>query len=228
MHIISVIPARGGSKGIKRKNLRRLGGISLLEHSISASQKSKYIDETIVSTEDDEIAAEALRCGAIVDRRPEHLSTDTARAIEVAHHVLGNKQRSADIVVLLQPTSPLRSAADIDAAIGQLVDSNRPAIVSVNETAKSPHWVFTLDANNNLTSVLEIPKDTSRRQDMGSYYELNGAIYAARVNWFQGRSTFLSEETAAYVMPRERSIDIDTEMDLAVAEVLRSSEQTED
>jgi len=174
----------------------------------------------LVSTEDAELADEAQAFGAEVHHRPMHLATDTARTIEVVHDIVACEHQRVTHIIQLQPTSPFRTAADIDAALELLMSSTAPSVVSVCKAAKSPHLLFQLGEKQNLTSALPFPHKMSRRQDMDQYYELNGAIYAARVDWLANRDSFLAKETLAYVMPSERSLDIDTELDLKVAEAL--------
>ncbi|WP_417814252.1 cytidylyltransferase domain-containing protein [Thalassospira alkalitolerans] len=218
--VLAIIPARGGSKGVKRKNLREIGGLSLLAWSIQEALQSHLVNRVLVSTEDAELAEEAQTFGAEVHHRQAHLATDTARTIEVVQELIGCQSKKCTHIIQLQPTSPFRMAVDIDAALELLLSSTAPSVVSVCKAEKSPHLLFRLDENQNLTSALPFPHKMSRRQDMDQYYEINGAIYAARIDWLAERDSFLSQETLAYVMPVERSLDIDTELDLKVAEAL--------
>jgi N-acylneuraminate cytidylyltransferase len=119
-----------------------------------------------------------------------------------------------DFVVLLQPTSPLRTADDVDAALVHCVDSGAPSCVSISPAPHSPYWMYFMNQDTTLRSVLEAPPGATRRQDLPPAYALNGAIYVASVPWFQAGRSFVTAETVAYVMPEERSIDIDTAADL--------------
>ena len=219
--VLAFVPARGGSKRLPQKNLRRLGGEPLVGWTIAAAQNSDLIDRIVISTDDDEIMLLGEKLGCDVPfRRPAVLATDTARTIHVLQHLLRSIDREYTYVVQLQPTSPFRNSADIDATIEACVTSKAPACVSVCPVKKSPHWIFSVSEDKRMSPVLPLPEGTSRSQDLATYYELNGAIYVARSDWIVQRDSFLSDQTIAYVMPRERSLDIDTEGDLALAEAM--------
>lgn len=219
--VLAVIPARAGSKGLPRKNLRLLGGKPLIDWTVAAARGSSFLDRVILSTEDEETIAHGRSIGCDVPfRRPDELATDTARTIHVLHHLLENIDGSYDYVVQLQPTSPFRTSSDIDSAIRLCLEANAPACVSVCPVEKSPQWIFSLRQNSRMQPLMPLPERLSRRQDMPPYYELNGAIYVARVDWIRRQQGFLSDETVAYVMPQKRSLDIDDEIDLALAEIL--------
>ena len=225
--ILAIIPARGGSKGVVRKNLRPLGGKPLLAWTAAAARGSEYLDRTILSSEDDEIIALAGELGLDVPfKRPEALARDDTPGIAPVLHALELlKTENYDYVVLLQPTSPLRQAADIDAAISRCIDGAAPACVSVCETPHPPWWMFGLDAKNRLVPVLDAAAIPARRQDAPRTYQLNGAVYVAQTAWLTrqdaaGQPGFIGPETLASIMPYERSLDIDTETDLELAEIL--------
>ncbi len=226
--VLAFIPARGGSKGLPGKNLCRLGGRPLLEWTVAAAKGAKAIDHIILSTEDESIleCGRALGCD-IPFRRPPALATDTSRTIHVLHHLLDNIDTRWDYVVQLQPTSPLRSSIDIDDALALCIDVAAPSCVSVCPSAKSPSLICTVDEDCRMKPVVSLPLNLSRRQDVGDFYEINGAIYIARTDWISGRESFLSDNTVAYVMPRDRSIDIDSELDLLIAESLLSRRSTQ-
>jgi CMP-N,N'-diacetyllegionaminic acid synthase len=216
--ILAIIPARGGSKGILRKNLRLIKGQSLLAHAINAAKRSPYLDKLIVSSEDAEIIAEAKRAGAEVPFvRPETLAQDNTSGIAPILHAL-EQLPNYDYFIVLQPTSPLRITADIDHALTHLIRNNAPACVSVCAAAHHPQWIFQLSDAQQLQHIM--PGEIAlRRQDLPKAYCLNGAIYAAKTAWFCEYQQFLTDETLAYIMPQERSVDIDTEYDLRLAEV---------
>lgn len=210
--IIAIIPARGGSKGLPRKNVRLLGGKPLLAWTIEAAHASRYLDRVILSSDDDEIISVAASFGCDVPfKRDPTLASDAATSIEVVIDAL-ERCSGYDLVVLLQPTSPLRTAQDIDKAIEQCETLDAPACVSVCETEQSPYWMFTLEREAYLLPIVQRPL-LARRQDLPSTYILNGAVYVARTDWLLKERTFISTTTVAYVMPASRSVDIDTEED---------------
>lgn len=220
--ILAVIPARGGSKGILRKNIREVGGKPLLSWTIDEAKKSDYIDRLIVSTDDEEIAAVARHNGVDVPfLRPKNLAMDDTPGIAPVLHAVEALQ-GYDYVVLLQPTSPLRQVADIDGCIEKCVIEQAKACVSVTLAEKTPYWMYHLSDNGHLKSVINAEKQFFRRQDIPPVFCLNGAVYIAETNWLQKTQSFLEPETVGYVMPQERSIDIDNEMDIVFFEALLS------
>lgn len=219
--ILAVIPARGGSKGIPRKNIKNLAGIPLIGWTINAALKSKYIDYTVLSSEDDEIINLAIKLGCSVPfKRPEELAKDDTHGILPILHAIDNC-KGFDYVIMLQPTSPLRTTEDIDEFIEFSFERNALACVSVSETAKSPYWMFSIK-NEYLNPLLPEFSLVPRRQDLPKTYALNGALYLAKIEWLQENRNFVSLETKAYVMPNERSFDIDTELDFLICEMLLS------
>lgn len=211
--ILAVIPARGGSKGVPRKNIRVVGGKALLAYTVEAASAASSITTVVVSTEDDEIAGVARVAGAEVLKRPPELAADDTPGVAPVLHAL-EQMPGYDYVVLLQPTSPLRTAGDIDKAVETCLVARAPACVSVSEAEKSPYWMFWVSAGK-MQPVLGSDQNTyTRRQDLPPAYALNGAIYVAASAWLLESNSFLTPETVAYVMPAERSLDIDTESDL--------------
>lgn len=212
--VLAIIPARGGSKGVPRKNIRDVVGKPLIAWSIEEAKKSVYIDRLVISTDDQEIANIAVQWGGEVPfLRPAELARDDSPGIAPVIHILKTEGFSEyDLVVLLQPTSPLRKVEDIDGAIAFMVNRNAKACVSVVEPDKSPFWMFFLDGTGHLVPLLE--GDFACRQDIPPVYALNGAVYVAEVSWLLSKQAFISDETVAYTMPKDRSIDIDTETDL--------------
>ncbi|MFH6597912.1 cytidylyltransferase domain-containing protein [Ectopseudomonas khazarica] len=212
--ILGLITARGGSKGIPRKNLVHVGGKPLIGWTIEAARNSELLDRIVLSTDDEEIAAVAHDFGCEVPfmRSPE-LAADASGSTEV---VLDCLQRlpGYDYLVLLQPTSPLRVVADIDGAIRACLDGQAPACVSVCDVEESPFWMYTLEPNGSLKSILA--NHYTRRQELPPVYVLNGAVYVVDTHWFATNRGFLGEGTVAYVMPRNRSLDIDTPADLQI------------
>lgn len=216
--ILAVIPARGGSKGVPRKNIRDVGGKPLLSWTIEEAKKSVYIDRLIVSTDDEEIADVARQYECEVPfLRPSHLAMDDTPGIAPVLHALDVLPKY-DYVVLLQPTSPLRQVIDIDGCIEKCLHEQANACVSVTLTEKTPYWMYKMTEEHMLEPVIEIEKPYTRRQDIPEVFALNGAVYIAKTNWLQETNSFLEKETLGYVMPKERSIDIDSELDLSLLE----------
>jgi N-acylneuraminate cytidylyltransferase len=212
--VLAVIPARGGSKGLPRKNIRLVAGKPLIAYSIECARQSQYVDRIIVSSEDDEILDVAVRCGAEVLRRPRHLATDEAPGVATALHAI-EALPGYDMAVLLQPTSPLRAAADIDGCIEQCLASGMTACVSVVEAEESPYWMFSLTEQQSLQPVVPLDdRPIGRRQDLPRAYLLNGAVYAAGCDWLTSHGTFVLPGIRGWVMSRQRSIDIDDQSDL--------------
>lgn len=228
MRITSVITARAGSKGLPRKNTRLLAGKPLIAWTIEHARASKYINDTIVSTDDKEIARIAESLGAQVPfLRPEELAQDDTPTIDVVVHLLGRMKEANDhlpeYVALLQPTSPLRTSADIDTAVEMLVSDKRAnAVVSITEVSENPYWMKTLTSEGFIDDFVNHGEDYHRRQDMPAVYKLNGAIYVCRTPVLLESRSFCPENTFGYVMPKERSIDIDTILDFKLAELMIS------
>jgi len=218
---LAVIPARGGSKGVHRKNIRLLGDRPLIAWTIRAAKESASVGRVIVSTDDPEIAEIARAWGAETPFiRPAELSGDETPGDAPFRHAV-DQVPGFDISVLLQPTSPFRNAADIDASVA-LARPGRSA-VSVCEVLKHPAWMFTI-GEDGLTPILPAMTGIARRQDLPPVYALNGAIYVMASSDLKAGARLVGPGTQAYVMPLERSIDIDTEGDLSTAAALLEAE----
>ena len=225
--ILAIVPARGGSKGLPRKNIKPLAKKPLIAWTINEARKSKYIDRLIVSTDDKEIAEISRKYGAEVPfLRPRELAADNSKSIDVILHALewleNKRVEIYDLVILLQPTSPLRISKDINNAL-KLLFSKKEArvIVSVCKAEQPSHWTGTLPANG---CMKDFSKDGIRnmsRQELPTFYRLNGAIYLAYRDYLKEQKSFFGNKTFAYVMPVERSVDIDNEMDFKLAEILK-------
>lgn len=226
--ILSIIPARGGSKGIPHKNIMNLCGKPLIAYSIEEAVKSKYIDKVIVSTDDEEIKEVALAFGAEAPfLRPEEISNDSAKSIDVVLHTvnfLKSTGENFDFVILLQPTSPLRSFEDIDSAIEEVILNERNSLVSVCEASENPVLMRTIE-NERLKEIFQYEGENLRRQELPSFYIFNGAIYINTVKMLFEERKFVNEDTMPYVMEKEKSIDIDTYLDAKIAEVILSSKE---
>ena len=220
--VIALIPARGGSKGISRKNIRNLAGKPLISWTINAALHAKYIDEVVVSTEDEEIADIAKGLGACVPfMRPKELAKDESTRNEVVMHAV-NALPACDHLILLQPTSPLRSSSQICEAYELFLHSQSLSCVSVTEQCKSPQWMFELNDCNEIIPLLPPIKDTNR-QSSPKYYSLNGAIYISSKLHLTSSiepDPFLGNKTIAYLMSRRTSVDIDNEDDWELVEYL--------
>lgn len=220
--ILAVIPARGGSKGIKDKNTIDLNGKPLIAYSIISAMESRYIDEVVVSTDSGKIADIASSYGALVPFiRPAHLADDKSRTIDVLLHAineLGKSGKRFDILVLLQPTQPLRSHEDINNALEEFIDMGLKGLVSVSPPTDSPILLRTINRDGVLKSLLGV-SSTLRRQDMPTYYKVNGAIYINMIKDLT-TETSLNDNPIPYIMPQERSVDIDEKIDLLIAECL--------
>lgn len=215
--VLGIIPARGGSKGIPHKNIVDLGGRPLLAWTIDEARKSHFIDRLILSSDDSAIIAVAWALGCEVPFvRPAALATDQADGVAPVFHALQALPEHYDYVVLLQPTSPFRLAEDIDACLQTCAPGGSPCCVSVREVDKGPAWMFYRETDGRMSPVLPAANRTARRQNQPKVYVLNGAVYAARTQWLQASGVFITADTVCHVMPTERSIDIDTPLDLAV------------
>ncbi|MHA7875796.1 acylneuraminate cytidylyltransferase family protein [Roseivivax sp.] len=215
--LLAIIPARGGSKGLPRKNVLPLGAQPLIAWTIRAALASAAVQRVIVSTDDREIAEAARAAGAEVPfLRPPELASDTATSADVVAHALAQAPGFAS-GVLLQPTSPFRTAEDIDAAQALWRAGQAATCVSVCEAEESPWLMFTRDQGGQLGRVLPLPEQGLRRQDLAPAYLLNGAMYFFRTEDFLADRQFVSDDTVGYVMPRARSLDIDTAEDLELA-----------
>lgn len=219
LKILALIPARGGSKGIPRKNIKPIAGKPLIAWAIEAALCSRVLDAVVVSTEDEEIADVARQWGAQVPfRRPAELAQDDTPGIDPVLHAL-EQLPDFDAVLLLQPTSPLRTTEDIDACIGLAQGRQAASVVSVSEPGKHPYWMYRLGTDQRLQTLINVPP-ISRRQDLPPVYAVNGALYYTRADWLRRHHAFVTAETVAYVMPPERSVDTDTLLDWKLAEML--------
>ncbi|WP_407377390.1 cytidylyltransferase domain-containing protein [Methanobrevibacter sp.] len=222
MDIISIIPARGGSKGIPRKNIKLLNGKPLIYYSIEASKSCNFISKTFVSTEDDEISEISKKLGSQVIKRPLNLANDKSSSIDVIFHVLDyleDKNSLPEIFVLLQPTSPLRTSKDITNAIELFKSNECDSLVSVSELNHQSLLNFSLNEGY-LVQNTEKEFFNSRRQDLPTYYVLNGAIYITTPDFIRKNKSFYGDRTIPYLMPKERSIDLDTPLDFKIVDFL--------
>lgn len=222
---LAIIPARGGSKQIPDKNITLVGGKPLIEWTIQAAKNSGYINRIIVSTDSHSIADISRELGAEVPFiRPDEISKDDTPGMQPIIHtirwVAKNEGYQPDIAICLQPTSPLRTAEDIDGAIILALKKDADAVVSVSRVKQHPYWFKKLDGSGRISDFIELETPINCRQELPSLYSLNGAIYLAKRQFLLDRGTWYSENTYGYIMPTERSIDIDVTFDLSVADMI--------
>lgn len=220
MKWIGFIPARAGSKGLPGKNKRMFAGKPLIAWTILAAKQSSTIDEIVVSTDDAEIADISEQYGGLVPfLRPEYLADDRSATIDVVLHAAQKLDWEKNGLVLLQPTSPLRRPHDIEACIELLNFNNCSTCISVQENTKPLEWLYSLDKKNVLAKVFNGP-EVSRRQDAATFVVPNGAVYAGSVAALMQTRQFVNNDTIGYLMPKERSLDIDDVFDFQMAEAL--------
>ncbi|MCP4360999.1 MAG: acylneuraminate cytidylyltransferase family protein [Chloroflexi bacterium] len=221
--VLALIPARGGSKGILRKNIRLVAGKPLIAWTIEAAMHSAQLDRVIVTTDDEEIATISREYGAEVPfMRPEFLSQDKSTSVDVIIHALQwlqiNQNYCPNLIMLLQPTSPLRTTADIDAAIQRLHEKQAASIIGVCKAHPHPYWTKKVDIDDKLDDFINGSNVYTQRQELPVAYAINGAIYLIWSEQFIAHKTFHTAPSYAYCMPQNRSLDIDTEWDLQVAD----------
>lgn len=217
--ILAIIPARGGSKGIPHKNITRLAGRPLISYTIEAGLNSKYIDYVMVSTDDDDIANVSRKFGAEVPfMRPAEFATDVAKTVDVVIHVVDEMDKVGekfDVIILLQPTGPLRTAKDIDEAVEKYFQCGKRSLLSVCEVEDHPILIRSIEGDT-LKPLLNV-SSTCRRQDMPKYYKVNGCIYINDVSELN-KDTSFNDNEIPFVMERNHSVDIDELSDLVLAE----------
>jgi CMP-N,N'-diacetyllegionaminic acid synthase len=222
---LAIIPARGGSKGIPGKNLKAAAGKPLIAWTVETALAATSLDRVIVSTDSLEIAEVARRYGAEAPfMRPAGLAQDDTPGIEpVLHATLWleeNEGYHPELIMLLQPTSPLRMVEDIDRAVDLIREKGADAIVSVTPVEAHPYWMKQIDHAGRMTDFIKRDQPIDRRQDLPEVYVLNGAIYLARYDVLVEQKTFYTDNTFSLVMPVERSLDIDTPWDLYLADLI--------
>ena len=229
--ILAIIPARKNSKGLPGKNIKNFLGLPLFKHSIYHARKSSLIDEILVTSDCEQIISMARSEGVMCITRPHDLASDTSHTPDAITHAMQtlkqNEGLDYNLIVMLQPTSPLRSSVDIDESIMMLKDTKRKAIVSVCESDFNLNYVNTLPENLNMRDFLKVNGNASNRQYYKRHYQLNGAVYAAWFDYFLKNEGFYGPEPFAYVMPKERSIDIDTAYDFKLAEFFARGSRNE-
>ena len=200
--VTALIPARGGSRRLPGKNLRPFGGFPLITWTIRAAREARIFDRVLVSSDDEEILSISRDAGAETLLRPAEFARDDTSSMEVVWHASDASPSDAEVLMLLQPTSPLRRASDICESLRLMRETAAPSVVSVCGGSKHPEWTYRLDDDARLH-----PLDGRAG---GNIVGLNGAIYAARLSWLRAENSFIGEGTVGYRMPDERSVDIDT------------------
>ncbi|OGL65173.1 CMP-N-acetlyneuraminic acid synthetase [Candidatus Uhrbacteria bacterium RIFCSPLOWO2_01_FULL_47_24] len=221
--ILGVIPARGGSKGVPRKNVRMLAGKPLIGWTIEAALRSGVFDCVAVVTDNQEIAEVAKKYGAEVPfMEPAELASDMVKGMEVILYTMdwfAAHDKQYDLLMCLQPTSPLRTAEDIRGALAFMEDKQAQSVVSVCKVEHSPLWANTLPPDLSLQGFIK-ENVNMPRQALEQFFRLNGAIYLAEWEYLLKHKTLYAENSYGYIMPTERSIDIDSELDLYITEAL--------
>jgi N-acylneuraminate cytidylyltransferase len=220
--ILAVIPARGGSKGLPMKNIALLNGRPLIDYSIKAALNSRHVNRIVVSTDSAEISDVSKRCGAEVINRPESLARDDSPTISAVIHALGKFEAEGyvpEAVILLQPTSPLRTFNDVDSALELFFQEECESVISVCEIEHSPYWSFKAEKKY-IEPLFDEKYLKMRRQELPMVYIPCGAIFISRPETLFTAKSFYSSKTLPYIMPRERSIDIDSMFDLMEADLI--------
>jgi len=223
MKVLAIIPARGGSKGLSKKNIKQLGNIPLIGWSINSALNSKLVNKTIVTSDSEEIIEIARTFNAEIPfTRPSELASDTANSKDVIVHAINwylAQNQSFDYIVLLQPTSPFRKKGDIDKMITNAIKSGADLVVSVKKTDSNPYYVlFEEDEKGYLKSSKK--GDFTRRQDCPVVYEYNGSIYVIKTESLLKNNSMKFDKTVKFEMDNYHSVDIDNQFDFDFAEFL--------
>ena len=226
--MLAIIPARGGSKGIPGKNVRMLCGKPLIAHTIEAAAACKSIDRIVVSTDDEEIARVAREFNAEIPfMRPSELARDNSIALDAYIYTIDrlNNEFGGDYreFAVLLPTSPLRIPEDIDNAIELYHRKKADSVLTFAEMSHPPVWAMKINRDGTIHSYFDLELGIKNRQELDIGYMPNGSIYVFKYALLKDKYTIYSDKTYAYIMPQERSVDIDTEMDLLFAEFLMKS-----
>ena len=225
VEILGVIPARGGSKGIKHKNIKMLAGKPLIQYTIDAAQKSEKIDDFIVSTDSSEIADLAVNLGASVPfLRPSELATDTALAMDTIRHAVLAYEKANNVnvkaVMMLQPTSPLRTAKNIDDAINLFKKHNFDSCMSVVNAEATHPFKMKRIISNELVDFIETGMENPPRQSLPKVYIVNGAFYLVKRDILVEELSFKGNKCLPFEMDKNSSVNIDDELDFLLAELI--------
>jgi len=221
MKVLVIIPARGGSKGVPKKNIKILGDKPLIAHAIDCAKASQKTTRIVVSTDSAEIAEVSKQYGSEVILRPEDLATDSSNVVTAVLHVYEELKENFEVIVLLQPTSPLRTGTDLDNIISIFEeDSNVDSVISVIPMDDMhPARMYNLGTNDELFPLIQ-DLETARRQDLAPVYYRNGCFYAVRTTVFLEEKSFMVTHKKAYLMNADWLANIDTPRDFKIAEIL--------
>ena len=229
--ILAVIPARGGSKGVPRKNIIEVGGHPLIKYTIDCGKNSKYLDRTVISTEDLLIKRVAEENGGDVPfLRPKELAEDTSKTIDCIVHAVNTLKSMGeeyDYVIILQNTVPLRKSWHVDEAIEMIVDSSERSLVSISEVDEHPILMRTLNEDKTVKNLLHM-NSTMRRQDFPKFYKVDGAIAIQKIDTEFNLETSINDGKLGYVMERKYSTDIDNYLDIKIIEYYLEKEKEEE
>ncbi|MCC7573098.1 MAG: acylneuraminate cytidylyltransferase family protein [Candidatus Methanofastidiosum sp.] len=229
--MIAIIPARGGSKGVPNKNIKLFCGVPLIVYTIRAAKLAESVSRIIVSTDSDQIAEIVRREGAEIPfMRPNHLASDTALALDTYIYTCERLMETEGIEIesfmVLQPTSPLRTQEDIDEAYKIFKQNDADSIISVSEALHPPAWFRYIDESGRLRAYDNLIKgDVKNRQDYLQAFIPNGAIFIFKYLFLKNTRSYYSNKTYPYIMPPERSIDIDNPIDFSFGEFLYKNNQ---
>jgi CMP-N,N'-diacetyllegionaminic acid synthase len=226
--MLALIPARGGSKGIPRKNIRMLGGKPLISYAITAALNAKNIDRVIVTTEDKEIANIASSNGAEIPfLRPKELAQDDSKAIDAYIYTVEKLNEELDekisSFIVILPTNPFVISEDIDNAIQLFKNKNADSVMSYTDASHPPLWAKKISEDLKVSNYFDLKDQLLNRQDIPHAYMPNGSIFIFRLSLLKS-NRYLSDNSYGYIMPRERSIDIDTYLDFEYAEFLMKNQ----
>lgn len=226
--ILAVIPARGGSKGVPRKNIIEVGGHPLIKYTIDCGKNSKYLDRVVISTEDLLIKKVAEENGGDVPfLRPKELAEDTSKTIDCIVHAvdtLKSMGEEYDYVMILQNTVPLRKSWHVDEAIEMIVDSNERSLVSISEVDEHPILMRTLNEDKMVKNLLQM-NSTMRRQDFPKFYKVDGAIAIQKIDDEFNLETSINDGKLGYVMDKKYTTDIDNYIDIKIVEYYLEKER---
>ncbi|MCG8540268.1 MAG: acylneuraminate cytidylyltransferase family protein [Clostridia bacterium] len=219
---LAFIPARAGSKGVKDKNIKELAGKPLIAYTIEEAVRSNIFEDIVVSTDSTKIAEVARLYGANVPfLRPKELALDDSPTMDAIFHCLDymiNNGKKYDIIMLLQPTSPLRQWYHIKEAYELFNEKQADFVISLCECEHSPLWTNTIDEDLRMDNFIRQEIKNVRRQDLATYYRLNGAVYVAKVDKLLEEKSFFGRNSYAYIMNKYSSVDIDSIEDFEFAE----------
>ncbi|MEE3777205.1 acylneuraminate cytidylyltransferase family protein [Campylobacter sp. CX2-4080-23] len=227
--ILCTICARGGSKGVKNKNIRQIAGLPLIAHTINQARECGLFDHIVISTDSDEIASVAQNYGGeVFFKRNENLASDNAGKIPAIRDALIRSQehykREFPYIIDLDATSPLRLASDIKAAFKQFIDDDNDILITATPSRRSPYFnLIERQSDGSINLSKPLPKAILRRQDTPQTYDMNASIYIWKSQILLNHDELFLPKTGLYIMPQNRSIDIDDELDFMIVEhILRS------